>query len=341
MRWFLTGLSALGLAALYCAGAPSSDALAAQAPAAPELPPAPYKPLPEGTQVDYDTWSFRVVKSDGFDITFKIDGNRWTHHYAVFGRTGDKAYTLEEDISEFGEEWNATLNGEARSALKGLWPLQPGRTIRFDGTEERRGYKGELEGRDWTVSLEVAGTAVLELDGKRYATFVVREHGVTEGRQHSFGVAEPLEYVTTLWYHPGSGLVLKALHEWIEGPSQGEIDRYKLLRVRFPAGTTNLALKGTPVGTTSAPSVAAATPAEPIKKLTKDRAPTRVVVAPTKRAPDPAPGFLGRDRIEEILVGNTMTVKSKKRGQAFLYFDPCLSGYHPHPLYVVCTHFPE
>ena len=22
-------------------------------------------------------------------------------------------------------------------------------------------------------------------------------------------------------------------------------------------------------------------------------------------------------------------------------FNPCLSGYHPHPLYVVCTHFPE
>jgi spermidine/putrescine transport system substrate-binding protein len=22
-------------------------------------------------------------------------------------------------------------------------------------------------------------------------------------------------------------------------------------------------------------------------------------------------------------------------------FDPCLSGYHPHPLYVVCTQFPE
>ena len=21
--------------------------------------------------------------------------------------------------------------------------------------------------------------------------------------------------------------------------------------------------------------------------------------------------------------------------------QPCLSGYHPHPLYVVCTHFPE
>ena len=22
-------------------------------------------------------------------------------------------------------------------------------------------------------------------------------------------------------------------------------------------------------------------------------------------------------------------------------YEPCLSGYHPHPLYVVCTHFPE
>ena len=26
---------------------------------------------------------------------------------------------------------------------------------------------------------------------------------------------------------------------------------------------------------------------------------------------------------------------------AELWIDPCLSGYHPHPLYVVCTHFPE
>ena len=23
------------------------------------------------------------------------------------------------------------------------------------------------------------------------------------------------------------------------------------------------------------------------------------------------------------------------------WLNPCLSGYHPHPLYVVCTHFPE
>ena len=26
---------------------------------------------------------------------------------------------------------------------------------------------------------------------------------------------------------------------------------------------------------------------------------------------------------------------------ALMQFESCLSGYHPHPLYVVCTHFPE
>ena len=29
------------------------------------------------------------------------------------------------------------------------------------------------------------------------------------------------------------------------------------------------------------------------------------------------------------------------RGTAEQYIKVCLSGYHPHPLYVVCTHFPE
>ncbi len=48
------------------AGAP---ALAAAPPenAGPSLPPAEYKPLPVGTVVTYDTWSYTVTKSDGND----------------------------------------------------------------------------------------------------------------------------------------------------------------------------------------------------------------------------------------------------------------------------------
>ena len=32
---------------------------------------------------------------------------------------------------------------------------------------------------------------------------------------------------------------------------------------------------------------------------------------------------------------------SAKAVESKIEFFPCLSGYHPHPLYVVCTHFPE
>ena len=30
-----------------------------------------------------------------------------------------------------------------------------------------------------------------------------------------------------------------------------------------------------------------------------------------------------------------------KAANGEMVIEPCLSGYHPHPLYVVCTHFPE
>ena len=33
--------------------------------------------------------------------------------------------------------------------------------------------------------------------------------------------------------------------------------------------------------------------------------------------------------------------RSGWRRQVKVFTEPCLSGYHPHPLYVVCTHFPE
>ena len=39
---------------------------------------------------------------------------------------------------------------------------------------------------------------------------------------------------------------------------------------------------------------------------------------------------------------NASTINgSRQRRNGILNNEPCLSGYHPHPLYVVCTHFPE
>ena len=45
-------------------------------------------------------------------------------------------------------------------------------------------------------------------------------------------------------------------------------------------------------------------------------------------------GFTGKITIvKDYICG----VRQRRREM----FVPCLSGYHPHPLYVVCTHFPE
>ncbi len=52
------------------AGAPGFAAAPAEQ-AGPQLPPAEYKPLPVGTVVTYDTWSYTVTKWDGYDIRFK------------------------------------------------------------------------------------------------------------------------------------------------------------------------------------------------------------------------------------------------------------------------------
>ncbi len=54
------------------AGAPVLAATTAEQ-TGPSLPPADYKPLPVGTKVTYDTWSYTVTTSDGYNIRFKTD----------------------------------------------------------------------------------------------------------------------------------------------------------------------------------------------------------------------------------------------------------------------------
>ena len=39
--------------------------------------------------------------------------------------------------------------------------------------------------------------------------------------------------------------------------------------------------------------------------------------------------------------GTVPLFRSAQFEPEYLRINPCLSGYHPHPLYVLCTHFPE
>ena len=138
------------------------------------LPPAKYKPLPVGTKVKYNTWSYKVKKSDGFRVRSIADSGNWKNRYAVFGKYGDAAYTPR------GERWRTTLDGAAKSALESLWPLKVGNKTTFQLKEDVQAWGNAYGHRNWTVTLDVLRTEFIELDGVRYATYVVRERVVND-----------------------------------------------------------------------------------------------------------------------------------------------------------------
>ena len=209
---------------------------AAPAAEGPQLSPAPYKALPVGTKVKYDSWAFDVKRSDGFESTVKIPRiGKWFRTYAAFGRAGKDVYS-----PAGGPNWETELGAAARSALESLWPLKVGKKAGF-GFQEKQGGSG----RTWTLTLEVTGTETLVLNNLAYPTYVVREHASSEADGGSPGYPA-LEYSASHWYNPDSGLILKSQRDWIRAPDAGLVEEYSIVRVRYPGGTTTHALKGTP-----------------------------------------------------------------------------------------------
>ena len=141
MRRFQKVLCIIGFAAIFGASAPLTKALAQAQSAGPALPPAEYKALPVDTRVYYHGWSFQILKSDGLDIQFKTNDRRWGHFYALFGLQGDDMYEGGDWNSRLtGDNWVSSLDGKARSALEGLWPLKVGNTAKYVVDESRPGF---------------------------------------------------------------------------------------------------------------------------------------------------------------------------------------------------------
>ena len=237
---FRTVILSAALAALALAAGAPVLAAAQTGQAGPSLPPAEYKPLPVNTRVKYDTWGYKVKKSDGFTVNSKNKYGNAKDRYAVFGKFGDSAYTPK------GKNWSTTLDGAAKSALEGLWPLKVGNKTTFRLKEDLQSWGNNFGHRKWTVTLDVLRTEFIELDGVRYATYVVRERAVNDEVFRSkkeitnFG-----EYIQTHWYEPGSGVILKSVKDWTRGPKKGDGADYSLVRVRFPGGTKTHVLAGT------------------------------------------------------------------------------------------------
>ena len=234
----LIGAFFLGAAVLLCP-------VASNAAEGPTLPPAEYKPLPEGTKVKYDNWGYTVTESDGFNIALQTNLRKIIHTYGVFVREGEQVYTTNYSGGANSEYFQTELNANNESSVEKLWPLKIGKKteLMLDEALEHH-YFGEIV-RSWHVTLEVVETAPLEIDGHRYQTYVVREHGTgSELPLQLWGTdGAAREYEKIHWYDPNSGLVLKTTQEWISGPDKGDIEETSLADVTFPKGTTSHALK--------------------------------------------------------------------------------------------------
>jgi hypothetical protein len=212
-------------------------ALAAEGPT---LPPAEYKPLPVGTEVKYEGWSFKVINSEGFKTSVKTASNKWFSYYGLFGKEGSYVYSRGNFTAE------TEYKEEIKTVLKGFWPLEVGKKAEINFVEYLA-FSISAVDRAWRITLEVVGTAFLDLDGIRYPTYVVKVHSTgspSPGRDFS---VEAEDYIDTRWYHPESGLILKSERKWIHGSNEGTTIEYALKRVTYPKGTTTLALKGTKI----------------------------------------------------------------------------------------------
>jgi len=224
--------AALGLAFVLCAGGPTFAA------EGPKLPPAEYKPLPVGTTVRYDKWSYVVTRSSGHEIAVKDQNRKWFRIYAGFGLDGKNVHSSVRSMS-------TELDGGAKSAFESLWPLEVGKKVNVD-FEESLETSYESTSRDWRMTLEVKGTAYLTIGNQRYPTYVVEEHTASDefdaGKNRS---GEALEYRATHWYNPGAGLILQTDRQDIKGGrNEGKFVKSTLVSVNYPEGTTTHALKG-------------------------------------------------------------------------------------------------
>ena len=208
------------------------------------LPPAPYKALPRGTRIKYDDRIYRVTRSDGFLTTYRsVTGNKlsYLYAYALFGEYADNLY-----VSPSGGQVGYKIKDKNRKKLEGFWPLEAGKKVRFI-LNEGPAY-GSVPPDEWEISLEVSKAEEITLNDKKYKTFVIEE----EGRSETGKI-----YVGRKWYHPPSGLIIKATRTWkkaydIAGSAgyskspnfeEGEEDNYSLVRVRFPEAAVAVAAK--------------------------------------------------------------------------------------------------
>ncbi len=233
------------IAALTPKSTPAASPTKTRAPTVIALAPAAYLPLPEGTKVDYGTWSFKVGEVEGTSIIFRDSNNKYRAYEMGFIPTGESPFTIQIGKNGGATDPVLSFSSEAKASFASLWPLEVGKSATF--TFEEQGFGGSYAYSyedEWTYKVKVTGTEQLAAAGKHLGTYVIEIAAHSDNGR---------KFDEKLWYHPASGLIVKKKRSWsgtaldserghrisLANTDPGETQSYELKHVRFPEGSKN------------------------------------------------------------------------------------------------------
>ena len=243
--------------------------------AGPQLPPAPYKPLPVGTVLDYGSWKCTVTSSQGIETVCGDNNNRLRlmGHFMAIGRLPGNGYggrvpelycpSGSDPANENIKIAQADINQQALSQLATIWPLAPGKTAQFSLRLNPGSIDDHVDPINY--SLRVIGTTMLSIAGRRLSVWeIAGKTGVLNCGTRS-GVTDG--YGERWWYSPELGAIVQYEYKtlWARGS-------YQLKSIDMPGGmpiaTVSQALKSPkfPDAANAPPKPDRPTHVEPVRK---------------------------------------------------------------------------
>ena len=216
--------------------------------AGPSLPPAPYKPLPVGTVLDYGKWKCTVEHSarrehvcrgaGGDQVTFYgkfVPAGKLPRSGYLSGLAGIWCTGPVNSDGEIEEPFQKVIiEQKARAAIDSLWPLTVGKEIAFE--RDFVPTNGEAKSR-----IRVVGTKTVTIGGTAQQVYVL------EGETRDLNCDDPGQgerrgFNEVWWYNPALGAIVHFEIAWVDTLSSPFLDfKYDLVRVTTPSGIAPMA----------------------------------------------------------------------------------------------------
>lgn len=156
-----------------------------------------FLPLPAGTLVNYDSWSFKVKEQEGEITTIESwqvgdTKKRVFQEYAGQVRYGDNVLSVIENWGTSSDPFTSKIEGAGKTEILNLFPLAVGKRAVFqinDNYIPSDTAWGTTFFREWKGEIEVVGIDTVAFAGLSYETFIIKRtlHTPAESSTSGFG----------------------------------------------------------------------------------------------------------------------------------------------------------